>query len=269
VSFSFDDQAGGFDARAGLSPQISAQIAEAVLQYGDCREQDQVVEIGAGTGEIGQYLCRPGLRYIGIDNSEPMLAEFRLRLQDSARAHLVCADANAPWPVEEASTRLIFGSRVFHLLESDHVLNEMQRAGLAAGVTLVIGRVKRPKESPKAMMREKMRSLLAEYGQVPRQTEQRRRLLLERAAERGGSVLGQIEAASWQAEHRPIQSIVGWEGKDSMGGIVPPAAVKKKILAQLREWGSQAFGDLEAPVRTQESYLLEGIRCLKGGKNKE
>ena len=40
---------------------------------------DLVVELGAGTGEIGAHLARLPLRYVGLDSSPAMLDVFRAK----------------------------------------------------------------------------------------------------------------------------------------------------------------------------------------------
>ncbi|HEX5499752.1 MAG TPA: hypothetical protein VFX03_11010, partial [Thermomicrobiales bacterium] len=61
----FDEQALLYDARAGLPPAAGAAVARAVLAAADAGPADLVVEIGAGTGEIGADLARLAGRYVG------------------------------------------------------------------------------------------------------------------------------------------------------------------------------------------------------------
>ena len=259
-NLSYDQQARGFDARAGLSDSIAREVAETVLRCGVRDSRGSVLEIGVGTGEIGRWLCLRDRRYIGIDSSSAMLDEFRARMPDTELAKLICADANEPWPVDTDSVRLIFGSRVFHLLNVEHVLAEISRVIDRQGATLLLGKVLRCKDSIKALMRNKMRELLLEHGAEPRQADEKRRQLLEQSLTLGGIRVEPLEAASWQARNRPVDSIQAWRNKRSMGGITPSAEIKEDILARLAKWAAETFGDLEREFVTEEKYVLEGTR---------
>ena len=89
---SFDGQAADFDLRAGLPPGIARQVAAAVAELVPAASsapanRGVVLDLGAGTGQIGEHLAgmcgaRGGGRYLGIDLSGPMLAVFRRKLTD-------------------------------------------------------------------------------------------------------------------------------------------------------------------------------------------
>ena len=265
-SVSYDEQAGTFDARAGLSDSIAKEIASSVLRIGLGAGGGDVLDIGAGTGEIGRWLCSPDRGYVGLDSSAAMLDEFRARLAGTTRASLVCSDANSAWPVPSASVALVFGSRVFHLLEVDHVAAETFRVASADGAVLLMGRVKRRKDSVRNRMRARMRELLVDGGERPRDSEGKRSALVERCIELGAERIERIEAARWPARHRPIESIDSWRGKDSMGGIVPPGRTKAEVLDELTRWAESEFGDIQREIETQESYMIEGIRISGQGE---
>ena len=48
-------------------------VARSILQLASAGPGDLVVELGAGTGEIGLHLSRSPIRYVGLDASAPML----------------------------------------------------------------------------------------------------------------------------------------------------------------------------------------------------
>lgn len=252
----FDPQAERFDRRAGLSDGVARQIARSVVDLAGLASGAGVLEIGAGTGEIGRWLVEAGLDYTGLDSSQGMLDQFRQR---SASARLVCADANAVWPLADASAKAVFGSRVFHLLDADHVAAQFRRVA-APGASLIAGRVERAKDSPKAAVRKKMRQLLAETGQKPRDAEGRRDALWSACEALGAHDFEPVVAARWDVTTRPGDAIDGWRGKDSMGGIEPPAQVKNAVLEQLELWAIERWGALDAAVTTQDMYVLEGVR---------
>jgi len=259
-SESFDRQAPTFEKRAGLSEEVSSQIAQAALQIAEISADDLVLEIGAGTGEIGFHLVSPAHHYIGFDVSNGMLEEFRKKIGTTRNAQLVCADANQTWPIQEPGVRLIFGSRVFHLLNIDHVYAETKRVASPKGVTLLMGKVKRDDKAVKHLMREKMREFLEDEKLVARPADKIRNNLISNCNQLGATPIEPKIAARWTVTHRPIESINSWQKKDSMGGIFPPQKTKEKILRQLREWGEKEYGDLEKEITSTETYLLEGFR---------
>jgi tRNA G46 methylase TrmB len=70
-SFRFDAQSQRFDQRAGIPPPATALIAGALRGLCRFEPRDLLVEIGAGTGEIGCDLARQHGRYLGIDVARP------------------------------------------------------------------------------------------------------------------------------------------------------------------------------------------------------
>src|SRR5215831_2568481 len=102
----FDSQAATFEQRAGLPEHYCRDIARAVIKTGMVGPEDLLVEIGAGNGNIGQWLI-PCTRYVGLDSSDAMLGEFRRRLGDGKCQGLVRADCSTTWPLSTGVARLI------------------------------------------------------------------------------------------------------------------------------------------------------------------
>ena len=146
------------------------------------------------------------------------------------------------------------------MLDVEHVIGEVSRVYDRRGATLLLGRVRRNKDSMKVQMRNKMRELLVEEGAEPRPAERNRQQLLELCLAGGGRRVEPLEAARWQTRHRPIDSIEAWRDKQSMAGITPPADTKEMVLTRLAEWAAETFGDLEAEFVSEERYVVEGTR---------
>ena len=94
-----------YDAIAGLYDAWSRSVTEDVAFYvGRAREADgPVVELGVGTGRIAVPTVGAGVRVIGVDSSEKMLAVCRERAEREGVAELLdlrVGDLAAP-PVEE------------------------------------------------------------------------------------------------------------------------------------------------------------------------
>lgn len=258
---SFDEQgAGVFEARAGFPDGVAEQIADAVRARSGIGAGDLIVEIGAGTGLIGQWLARPPTRYLGLDNSQPMLDSFTPRLPHGALAALRYADADQPWPVADGSARVVFGSRVFQLLDPEHLVDEANRVAHPAGALLIHGKLEREPDSPKVVMRRQLHERLTAHGLRPRQAGRLLNRILDRATATGGTVLPPLTVSSWRREVRPTDVLDEWRQTYSMGGITPPAEISAAVLAELAAWVADTYGDAPEPVLTEESYVL---RCIQ------
>jgi ubiquinone/menaquinone biosynthesis C-methylase UbiE len=256
----FDMQAETYDQRAGLSEQDCRAIVRAVLALAQSQPHDLLLEMGAGTGMIGTWFAQPPLRYIGLDLSRGMLAAFRQRLSaHSDRLLLLQADGNAPWPLAAATVRVIFSSRVLHLLDLTHVVQESLRVTRPDGA-IILGRVQRQDDSVAALMQRGMLRLLRQHGFHGRQGGPHQRQLLAAYAQYGATVLKPVVVARWPVLRTPWQSIEAWHTKPGLGGIDLPPEVKRTILHALCRWATGTFGSLHHEVTSEESYVLQGVR---------
>jgi SAM-dependent methyltransferase len=67
---------------------------------------DTVLDLACGDGAMAEFLLPHGLRYVGVDASEEMVAAARLRLGD--RAEVVLADLNDYAPPEPVAATTCF-----------------------------------------------------------------------------------------------------------------------------------------------------------------
>jgi ubiquinone/menaquinone biosynthesis C-methylase UbiE len=256
----FDHQAATFDSRAGLPEIYCREIARAVMEIGEARPGDLVVELGPGTGQIGRWLRRYA-RYVGIDLSAGMLREFRARLgNEFTEGALVHADAQAVWPVADAAARVVFSSRALHLLNQEHVAREMRRVAVTEGATLIVGRVGREPESTRARMAREMNRLMRRRGLEGRGGEGQRRRLLEACERRGAKILEPVTVARWTVSASPQSSLDSWRSLASLGGVHVPPETRKEILAELESWAVNEFGALDRELESEETYTLYPIR---------
>ena len=257
----FDAQAQDFDRRAGLEPSQCRHIAATVLALGDVAANELIVEIGAGTGQIGIELAAER-RYVGCDLSTGMLDRFRMRASESAtRCGLVRADAGRAWPLRSGSARAIFSSRALHLLPHQHVADEMFRVGQRTGATLIIGRVERSPESIKARLAGEMRRRLRRLGFAPR-SERHDRLLIEACVQRGAVALEPVTAVTWTVAGSAQQSLDAWRSLSGLGGIEVPGEIRQTVLQELQEWATAELGELDQKVESQEAYVVRAVRLV-------
>jgi SAM-dependent methyltransferase len=254
----FDQQASHYDARVGLPESVVATVASEIVTRAGLRADDLLLELGAGTGEIGVHLAHLPVRYIGLDSSPAMLDMFRAKgvLGSSS---LIVADGNQPWPLPDGSAAAVFASRVIHLLDPEHITRETLRICRPAGY-LILGRVLRERDSIKERLRRQRQKLLVETGITPRQGEEGTRRVVERCLATGGESLGRSEVAEWTSETTPAQVIAGWETLSRMGSVAVEPVTRAEILDELRRWGRAEFGDLDRPEASRERYAIDVVR---------
>jgi hypothetical protein len=256
----FDDQAAMFDRRAGLPVEYCRAIASAVVEIAQPAPGDLILEVGPGTGRIGQWFGAP-LRYVGIDKSAGMLDQFQsLRGGAAGDQALVRSDANRSWPLASGVARVIFSSRAMHLLDHEHAASEVFRVAAPRGAMLIIGRVERDPGSVRARMAREMNNGLRRGGYEGHRGEQRNRKLFDSCSRRGAQVLEPVAVATWKVLASPRQSIDSWRCLIGLGGVPVPAETKERILAELEIWAEETFGGLDEQFESEETYILRPVR---------
>lgn len=265
---SFDSQAVDFDQRAGLPAGIAREIAAAVIRLVPAGD-GVLLDLGAGTGQIGEHLARGRgtrgrARYLGMDLSGPMLARFRHKLSAPSDNALVRADGSVPWPLAADRVRLLFSSRAAHLLPPAVLVRETLRVASPEGAVVVFGGVRTPPDSLRAVLRREMRRLLAEHvGVEPRRADASRRTIGQALAEHGGEPLPVTTAASWHVVHSARGALAAWRAKSGLGGRPLAAEVQNEVLGRLESWIHQRYGSLDVTRDAIERYELAAIRLPK------
>jgi SAM-dependent methyltransferase len=259
LTVSFDGQAADFDLRAGLPADATRRIAAALAELAPAGG-GVVLDLGAGTGQIGVHLAGAVSRYLGLDVSLPMLAGFRRKLGARAAGALVRADAGAPWPIASGAVKLAFLSRAAHLLPREALVEETLRVARAEGAVIVFGRVKSEPESLRCVLRQEMRRLLAEHGVEARRAGAAHRRLAEALAKRGGEILPVITAASWTVVERARDAVGAWRAKAGLAGRAVAPEIQDRVLRRLEDWVGQRYGSLDVERGATERYELAAIR---------
>ena len=259
----FDSQAEVFDDRTGLPPDKAEEIADAVVGFASEQAISAVLELGAGTGELGRCLGRLGHRYVGLDLSRPMLEVFASkrndgRAGDDGAGLLVHADADADWPVRDGAVSVIFASRAAHLLAPGHAVDEVLRVCARPG-GFVVGRVERT-GIKRSLRRQREAMLIARGVAAGRSGLRRTEALLESFADRGAVALPRRTVASWTSAVSAEEVISAWEPMSTMAGQPVAPDTKAEVLNELRRWALEEFGDLDRPHPYDEHYTLEGVR---------
>lgn len=257
----YDDQATRFDERAGVPADAAEAIARELAALAGLADGQTVLDVGCGTGSLSLPLLRRPIRFVGFDRSPAMLEVFRERAaRDGLAAELHVADGNARWPAADASVDVVFSARALHHLDPAHAVAEVRRVLRTTGGWLVTGRVRRPPDSPKSVLRRQMRQLLRAAGLEGRSHEAGAEAVFAALEDDGGRRMEPRIAASWTVPHRPADSITAWEGKRGLAGIELPLHVKSKVLSDLRTWAEERFGDLQREMEQNEHFELAAIR---------
>ncbi|MFL6257353.1 MAG: class I SAM-dependent methyltransferase [Pyrinomonadaceae bacterium] len=256
----FDGQAVFFDRRTGLPEECCRAVAQKILEMGAAHAQGLIVEVGCGTGQIGQWIEAPG-RYVGFDLSLNMLREFRRRLGASqSRPQLLQSDANATWPFADGAAGVIFSSRAMHLLEHEHVAAEVFRLASPAGATLILGRVERTHGSVKERLAQEMNERLRRRGLKGRRGERRNRKLFESCERLGAETLEPVPVATWSVSASPRQSLDAWRSLTGLGGLPVSTETRAEVLSELEIWAAAEFGGLDGEFEFEETYVLSPLR---------
>jgi len=254
----FDEQATRYDARVGLPASVGPAVAAEILACVRLQTDDLVLELGAGTGEIGLHLARLPARYLGIDNSAEMLQQFRDKLGPDA-ASLLLADASQSWPLDDQAASVVFASRVIHLLDAEHVARETLRVGRPGG-WLLLGSVLRDGDGVKERLRRRRLELLQQAGVGPLRGRERSRRVVAHCRAAGGASMGRRVVAEWSGVTTPAEVIAGWATLSRMGSVAVDPVRRQEILGELRDWARAELGDLDQPETYQERYAIDCIR---------
>jgi ubiquinone/menaquinone biosynthesis C-methylase UbiE len=254
----FDDQASRYDARVGLPESVGAAVASEIMACAGLQTEDLLLELGAGTGEIGMHLERLPARYLGIDNSAEMLQLFRDKLDQDAASFLL-ADASQVWPLDDHAASVVFASRVIHLLDAEHVARETFRVCRSGG-WLLLGRVLRDHDGVKERLRRRRLELLQRAGVGPMRGREGGRRVVEHCLLAGAESMGRRVVAEWSGAISPAEVIADWASLSRMGSVVVDPIRRQEILAELQTWARAELGDLDQPAPYRERYVIDLVR---------
>jgi ubiquinone/menaquinone biosynthesis C-methylase UbiE len=255
---SFDEQATRYDARVGLPESAAAAVAAGIKAFAGLQAEDLVLELGAGTGEIGMHLVHLPVRYLGIDNSAEMLRLFRDKLGEQP-ASLLLADASQVWPLDDHAASVVFASRVIHLLDAKHVASETLRVCRPGG-WLMLGRVLRDGDGVKERLRRRRLELLQQAGVGPLRGREGARRVIEHCLSAGAESMERRVVAEWSGAISPAEVIASWTSLSRMGSVAVDPVSRQEILAELQDWARAELGDLDQPETYRERYAIECVR---------
>ena len=256
----YTDQAPNYDDRAGIPEEAALDVAMMIETIVALTPGTTVLEPGVGTGLITIHLLEDAVEYTGFDRSPEMLAVVRAKVEQAGlRARLVVADGNERWPADDRSIDLVFCARALHHMAAEHVVAELERV-LRPGGSLIVGKVRRPKDSVKSEMRRQMRRTLREHGFDARSHDDHTARVFEALVARGAFAAEPSVASRWLTVHSPAESIASWRGKEGLGALVLPDDVKSAVLDEVERWARGRYGDIDLEIVQEELFELHAIR---------
>lgn len=264
--------ASDFDAQRGLAAGAPEWIAHALLQLmgptqpsETRRSLGSVLDLGAGTGEIGVGLAAHCESYAGLESSDGMAARWRerftMRPDLLAKSQLFTSDVNRAWPSADGSVDVIFASRSAHWFDVPHVRDELARVA-RVGACFVLGRVVRSADHPRRWLRHEVHRALRKRGLEPKDGPRSGSELLFEIVRRSPRArwISRQAVLEWSFRAAPGPILEAWRRKPSLAGLELAEEVRLQVLDDVAELANQRFGALQTELACHEQYAIEGVQ---------
>jgi SAM-dependent methyltransferase len=250
----FDAIADRYDQFRSLPEGVAASVREAVRRTVGTAAVP-VLEVGAGTGRIGEAFVAAGDGYIGSDPSRPMLEHFAAKLtgRGSHSPCLVQADGRA-LPFSDDSFGVVLLVSVLSGLRPWRWLLDESRRVLRPGGALVLGQTVRPPDGVDAKMKARLALILEELGVDARplgaSRDEARDLLTSESGRHA-----QVCAARWVLPRSPRDFLTRHRTGARFAAL--PEATQDEALLRLADWAGDAFGSLDTASDEMHSFLID------------
>ena len=255
----YDAAAPTFERHRALPEAVRQAIRAAVLAA-LASPSPRLLDLGAGTGRIGEAFAAAGDDYVGVDLSLGMLRAFAARDYETAAPRLAQTDGE----------RLPFGGATFDAVLLIQVFGGMRgwRRVLAEAIrvlrpdgALVLGRTVAPSDGLDARLRDRLAQILRDLGAAPETKNTREDAQRWLAAQAKRTQL--VVAATWTTE----RTARGFIDRHRTGArfAALPAPVKDAALRRLADWATTAFGSLDAATAEQHAFELKLFQFAPGG----
>jgi len=259
VTSPYDAAAPAFDRHRALPDGVPQAIRSAILAAAEVASP-RLLDLGAGTGRIGEPFVAAGDDYVAVDLSLGMLREFACRgRHDLPLPRLAQADGQR-LPFPDATFDAVMLIQVFGGMRGwRHVIAEARRVLRPRGV-LVTGRSVAQADGIDAQMKRRLGALLADLGVDADTTNARDDVhrALESQAQTGTSVV----AWSWNAE-RTARAFLDRHAGGARFALLPEP-VKTEAMRRLAGWAMATFGSLDRVFSEPHAFELTMFKFVAG-----
>lgn len=253
----FDAVAAAFDRDRPLPGDVPAAVRRAVIEHTTIDPRSTLLDVGCGSGRLGAAFCEAGDTYVGVDSSAEMLRAFRERML-AQPPRLVLADAGA-LPFAGGTVEAIMLMHVLNARNAQPLLTEAARVLRPRGV-LVIGKAESPADGIDAMMRRRLKELVAETGVDEPKAD--RGAMADRLSAMSAHV-ADVVAAAWTVPRAPRDFLSRKQSAARFGLL--PARLREAALQSLAEWAERSIGPLDQPHSEQHHFRLQLYRLRERG----
>ncbi len=251
----FDAVADDFDRFRALPDWVAGAIRRAVWDTLGGGPRRRVLDLGAGTGRIGDAFITQGDAYIGVDASARMLARFAAKVAARGGAFPALAQADGQaLPFPSATFDAVLMVQVIAGTPGWRgILSEARRV-LRPGGGLVLGKAIGPPLGLDGRMREQLTRILAEAGVETHRRDARREDALAWLVPPARRVSA-IVAARWETTRSPRDFLTRHATAARFAAL--PQPIKDEALRKLAEWAVTTFGALDTPLLEEHAFSLD------------
>lgn len=246
----FDATASAFERHRSLPRGVAEAIRAEILAEARLSAPARVLEIGAGTGRIGQAFIAAGDFYVGVDTSLAMLREFSAAFPD---ASLLQTDGSRLPFLNSAFDVVLFMHVLSSIADWQAVLNEARRV-LRPDGTIAVGHTISPESGIDAQLKRRLNTVLSEMQVDQHRPEKSRQDALdwlESSSERHIH----SQAVWWNIETAPNDFLQRHRTGARFAAL--PADVQEKALSKLQTWAEGNFGSVDTVFQERRTFQLD------------
>src|SRR5712671_7601093 len=262
VTSPYDAGAPAFDRHRALPDGVPQAIRSAILAAAEVASP-RLLDLGAGTGRIGEPFAAAGDDYVAVDLSLGMLREFARRGRPGLPLPRLAQADGQRLPFPDATFDAVMLIQIFGGMPGwRHVIAEARRVLRPRGA-LVTGRSVAPTDGIDAQMKRRLGALLVDLG-VEADTANARDDV-HRALESQAQARTSVAAWSWNAE-RTARAFLDRHAGGARFAVLPEP-VKTEAMRRLAAWAVATFGSLDKIFSEAHAFELT-IFSFTAGENR-
>ncbi len=246
----FDASAPTFERYRPLPANAPEAIRAAIWSAAGLSAPARVLDIGAGTGRIGQAFVAAGDSYFGVDISLAMLQEFQI---SSPNCTLLRADGRH-LPFANEFFDIVLMMQVLSTIDNwQGVVIEARRV-VRHGGCVVVGHSVYPESGIDTQLKRRLKGILEELHVDSFRPEKARREVLAWLESSAVRHLHSV-ATSWSV-NATAEEFFERHRTGARFAALPPQA-QEQALDRLRSWAERKFGSLDAGFPEPRSFEVD------------